>query len=234
MTYLRKLVLLAIALVIGAAIYLYIVGDPKTWAALAPVDDLPQIVSLSAIAIVLTISVILTRPKLREVGKAVLGWGGLALVLVTLYAFRHEAEQVGARVLGVLAPGVAFEQPGGSIEIIRDNSRHFNVSVEIDGVRVRMLVDTGASAVTLRAEDAAAAGFDSADLAYTTPVSTANGVTMVAPIRIARLRLGSIQMENIRAFAARPGALERSLLGLSALDKLSGWSVQGDRLILRP
>lgn len=99
---------------------------------------------------------------------------------------------------------------------------------------MEFLFDTGASALTLRNEDARAAGIDTDQLAYTIPVSTANGRSQVAAMRVNDLTIGSLRLDNIRAFVARPGALETSLLGMSVMDRLSSWRVEGDRLILVP
>lgn len=95
-----------------------------------------------------------------------------------------------------------------------------------------LTVDTGASAVVLTYDDAAAADIDVNRLSYSLSVETANGSTNVAPVVIDHLQIGNIERDNVRALVSRPGDLSGSLLGMSFLDRLSGYSVRGDTLIL--
>ena len=104
----------------------------------------------------------------------------------------------------------------------------------MNNASVDFVFDTGASAVTLTQDDARAAGIDPSTLSYTVPVSTANGQSTFALTTLDELRIGSLRLDDVRAFVARPDVLETSLLGLSALDRLKGWRVEGDRLILEP
>jgi aspartyl protease family protein len=76
--------------------------------------------------------------------------------------------------------------------------------------------------VVLTAESAQALGFDPASLTFVVPVSTANGMTMAAPVTLETLMVGSITERRVRALVARPGVLRENLL-----------EVRGNRLILR-
>ncbi|MCC2113048.1 MAG: TIGR02281 family clan AA aspartic protease, partial [Hyphomicrobiales bacterium] len=93
-------------------------------------------------------------------------------------------------------------------------------------------VDTGASTVVLTLRDAMRAGYSIDDLRFTAPISTANGRTVAAPLRIGEIAVGDIKAVNVQGLVARPGALSQSLLGMSFLDRLSRWEVSGDRLML--
>ena len=55
---------------------------------------------------------------------------------------------------------------------------------------------------------------------------------MAADVRLNEIAVGPIIMRNVRALVARPGALEESLLGMSFLERLHGYAVERDRLIL--
>jgi aspartyl protease family protein len=110
---------------------------------------------------------------------------------------------------------------------------HFYANATVDGVPVRFLVDTGASSIALSAEDARRLGFDPERLHYFLPVTTANGTALAARVTLGDVRLGSIAFANVAAAVMSPGALDRSLLGMSFLDRLAGFEIAGDRLILR-
>jgi aspartyl protease family protein len=110
---------------------------------------------------------------------------------------------------------------------------HFVAEVKVNGSPTPMLVDTGASVITLTREDAARAGIDLDSLSYTARVTTANGVSMAAPVRLDEVSVGGIGFTNLRALVAAPGRLNESLLGINFLSRLTSYEVRGDSLILR-
>jgi aspartyl protease family protein len=96
---------------------------------------------------------------------------------------------------------------------------------------ISMLFDTGASWVTLRAEDAARLGIDLGALRFSIQSRTANGVAAMAPVTIDTMSVGQITVRNVPAVVARPGTLEENLLGQSFLARLRDYSVASDRVI---
>lgn len=120
----------------------------------------------------------------------------------------------------------------GEITIRADNSGQYFAEVEIDGTRIHMLVDTGASAVALSHEDAAALGFYPAPADYKFAVRTANGTARVARVRLPRVRLGPIVVYDVEAFVGERGALGSSLLGMTFLSKLSRVEAASGALVL--
>ncbi len=175
----------------------------------------------------------------REVVRAVVGWSAILLVAVAAYAYRTELAGFGGRIFGVLAPGVPISgrfagQQDHSVVIMRTADGQFAVRAGVNNVPMMLLVDTGASFVTLTPEDAAAAGIDTSHLTFGMPIETANGRIRAAPITIARLTVGTIQRQNVRALVAPPGTLQDSLLGMSFLNSLAGYAISGDRLVLTP
>ncbi|WP_321335991.1 TIGR02281 family clan AA aspartic protease [Breoghania sp.] len=233
--FLRLLMLLVLAAIIaGSAIYFFAFWDP------AEVNDVtldrsgPAFVKLAIIGLVLGASMIFARPRLGEILNPVILWGGLGLVLIAGYSMRYELEDMAYRVMGSLMPGMAVEQGDGTVALARDRSGHYVVDATVNGASVRFLVDTGASMVTLSARDARAAGIDVNSLHFGAVVSTANGRSQVAPVRISRLNIAGASLTNLRAFVARDGMLDTSLFGMNALDRFSSWRVEGGRMILVP
>ena len=132
-------------------------------------------------------------PMLRDA----VTWLALGLGLVTLYSYRDTLLPVVGRVAGELIPGSAMtveESANGPAEV-RLRKRldgHFTASVDVNGKPISMIVDTGASSIVLRPEDAAKAGIDLKDLSYSVTVLTANGRTMAAPIRLDTVAVGPL------------------------------------------
>jgi aspartyl protease family protein len=96
-----------------------------------------------------------------------------------------------------------------------------------------MMVDTGATTVVLKPADAERAGLDLDALSYSTPVSTANGMTFAAPVRLRSMAVGDIVVKDVEALVAKPGNLNESLLGMSFLRRLRSYEFSGDFLTFR-
>ena len=137
-----------------------------------------------------------------------------------------------ARKKGLKAGRAEIERHG-TVVVTADRRGHFLVEPIVDGRRVRMLVDTGASAVALSYEDAVSVGIEVAPNDFTVRVNTANGVTQAAPIRIAEIQIGDITVRGVQAVVAKPGALNVSLLGMTFLKRLGGFEIAQGRLTMR-
>lgn len=173
-------------------------------------------------------------PKLNLKGafKAGFIWVMIGLVLVVGYTLKDDFAAIGSRLMGALVPSMAVETGAGEITLNRRSDGHFHVSATVNGERVQFLVDTGASVVTLTRDDAERAGLNPDTLSYSQRFDTANGITFGAPVRIDRLDIGGIAITDVRAAVMERG-LGTSLLGMSFLDRLSSFSVEGDTLTLR-
>jgi aspartyl protease family protein len=131
------------------------------------------------------------------------------------------------------APASAGAQAGSRVTVSADLQGHFVVHPALDGRRVRMLVDTGASLIALSHEDAQLAGVRVAAGDYTRRIQTANGIVEAAPVRIAEVRIGDIAVRGVEALVLPPGKLATSLLGMSFLKRLGGFEIAQGRLILK-
>jgi aspartyl protease family protein len=165
-------------------------------------------------------------------------WLALGLGLVTLYAYKDELMPIAARVVGELIPGSAMtvEQSAGGVAEVRIRKRldgHFTATVDVNGKPISMIVDTGASTIVLRPEDAQKAGIDVSKLTFKVPVLTANGRTVAARVRLDKVGIGPLDRQKVEALVAQPGALTQSLLGMSFLSRLRSYEFSGDFLTLR-
>jgi aspartyl protease family protein len=168
----------------------------------------------------------------RAAGGAAV-WAAIILGLTGLYAYRFEFADFAGRVMAELLPGEAQVGASGEVIVNRRLGGEFVVPAKIDGVKVTLLFDTGASTVVLRAEDARRVGVDVAGLDYDVDVVTANGAATAAPVRLDRIAVGPIVARNVPALITKPGALAESLLGMSFLERLQSYTVERGRLILK-
>jgi aspartyl protease family protein len=175
---------------------------------------------------------VLFRESFAQAMQAALFWVVVALLLVAGYTYRFELRDVSDRILAEVVPGHAATR-GRIVEIARGRAGEFNLSAQINGARVPMALDTGASAVVLTHDAAKAAGLPLEVLAYTVNVDTANGRTRAASVTLDRIGIGGIIERSVPALIAQPGQLKTSLLGMSFLNRLESWEVRGEKLIMR-
>jgi aspartyl protease family protein len=110
---------------------------------------------------------------------------------------------------------------------------HFVVEAEINGRNVKVLVDTGASAVALSYEDAKDIGLHPGNLDYNIPVSTANGVVQAAGVSLDKVEIDGVRVSDVQGLVLPEGAMRGSLLGMSFLSKLQSFKVEDGVLYLK-
>lgn len=130
-----------------------------------------------------------------------------------------------------VVPRQAVLQDGRQITVPMSADGHFYLSLDLNGVPVRFVVDTGATEMVLSAQDAARIGLDPATLVYSGRAMTANGMVQTAPVRLETVALGPVVDEGVRA-VVNQGELRESLLGMSYLSRFSRLEIANGRLVL--
>jgi len=172
------------------------------------------------------------RERLSKALEAGLFWLAICLLLVVGYSYRFELRDVGDRIIAELVPGHVAGH-GRNVQIVRGSGGDFGVAAHINGAKIAMVLDTGASSVVLTQEAAKAAGLPIEVLNYTVNVDTANGHTRAAPVTLDRLAVGGLTERAVPALVAQPGQLKTNLLGMTFLNRLESWEVRGDKLRMR-
>ncbi len=163
----------------------------------------------------------------RRMGRVMIyaAWVVLLLLLTLLF------NQWVARQENPNASPQARLTADGSREVVlrRNRAGHFVTSGRINGTPVVFLVDTGATDVSLPAGLARRLGLArGAAVEY----STANGTILAYTTRLARLRIGSIELHDVAASINPHDDGDQLLLGMSALSRLD-MQQRGDSLTLR-
>jgi aspartyl protease family protein len=177
--------------------------------------------------------VVLFRKRLAQAIEAALFWFVIAVVLLFAYTYRGTLRDVSERILAEINPGRAAQRTARTVEIVRGRGGDFQVAAQVNGTRVAMVLDSGASAVVLTQEAAKSAGLPLELLSYSINVDTANGRTKAASVTLDRLAVGGIVERSVPALVAQPGQLKTNLLGMSFLNRLESWEVRGDKLMMR-
>ena len=120
----------------------------------------------------------------------------------------------------------------GEIEVPVSADGHFYLTLTINGVPVRFVIDTGASEMVLTGTDARRVGIDPASLAYLGRANTANGEVATASVWLGSVRLGDIQDTDFRA-SVNNGEMDTSLLGMSYISLFEKIELTRKQLTLR-
>jgi aspartyl protease family protein len=172
------------------------------------------------------------RRNLGELSRNIAIWLGLAAVLIVGLSYRTELENVALRVRSELIPGYGITTTPGEMVLNASEDGHFYAVGEANGMRVRFLIDTGASDIVLSPADAERLGIDVKALDYSRVVGTANGMGRAAPFTLASLNVGPIELTNVPVWINQ-AEMDTSLLGMSFLRRLQSFEVQDRRLYLR-
>jgi aspartyl protease family protein len=150
---------------------------------------------------------------------------------------------------GVMALAAAFESPDAEappptfisdelplvarmVEIRAGNHGHYVTTATIEHMPVSVLVDTGASKVALSYEDADRVGLNPFVLRFDQPVATANGIVHAALITLQRVEIGNLVVYDVEGLVLPQGAMRGTLLGMSFLNRLSGFRISEGTLYL--
>ncbi|OLP61453.1 aspartic protease [Xaviernesmea oryzae] len=200
-------------------------------------DAFARLISLSAILTLIGAGLWRGRMQFGQNMQRLLIWLVILLALVVAYIYSGDLKGFGQRLAGGMMPGYAavFTDNEGYQEVVLSKMMdgHFEANVEVDDKTLRMLVDTGASAVTLSFEDATRLGLSPDRLTFSRRVLTANGEASAAPITLDRIAIGPIERQRVAALVAEKGRLDRSLLGMSFLSTLDLLQMKTNELRLR-
>ena len=165
-------------------------------------------------------------------------WGLLiaAIFLGAFYFVRGEglAGRGGATASAPATPAQAAAAPdfGSELRIRVSPDGHYYADAFVNNTPVRFLVDTGATAIMLSAEDAVRVGLRPAQHEYTRLGNTANGTIKLAPTTLREIRVGGFSAYEMEALVSQ-APVHVSLLGMGFLKRLQSWEVRSNQLFLR-
>ena len=164
--------------------------------------------------------------------KMALLWVLIFAVGFAIFALRDDFRALGRRILAEATGEAAQEARGQALRLRRSDDGHFWADGELNGRPVRFLVDSGATVTTLSETAARDAGVEPAG-GPGVLVNTANGAVMFQRGRVGTLKLGPIERSDFAVHIATSLG-DTNVLGMNFLSSLSGWSVEGNILVLRP
>ena len=166
-------------------------------------------------------------PRTLSVGQE---YGGIRLLAVQGESVQVDIDgkrrslRVGQNAVGEASSGNA------PVVITSDSQGHFETTGSINGVSIRFLVDTGATAISLGASDAKRLGLDMSK-AKRGISQTANGQTVVHHVKLTTVKLGEIVVHNVDG-VVHSQDMPFALLGMSFLNR-TDMQREGDKLTLK-
>jgi aspartyl protease family protein len=179
----------------------------------------------------LLLIILLRLPYIGALIRTLVSFGLLALVGLLLME-RAPYDPMLAQIADRFALD-SQEVVGNEVRIRMSPDGHFRADVTVNGVRTRMLVDSGATVTALSAATAARAGLELDDNILPVVLQTANGATAARTATVGELDLGNITARGLKVVVS-PALGDMDLLGMNFLGKLKSWRVEGRTLILVP
>lgn len=128
-------------------------------------------------------------------------------------------------------PQTIFDNDEITFHAGRNNQ--FFVRASINGIEIPFMIDTGASSVALRMEDAELVGLTANSLHWNLRMSTANGTAYGAATTLGSIRLDRAIAYNVPAVVMQQNAATISLLGMTFLSRLKSWRIHDGMLTIR-
>jgi aspartyl protease family protein len=125
------------------------------------------------------------------------------------------------------------QSSGRSVSLKADGRGHFEAEAVINGRRLQTVVDTGATSVVLRSEDAARLGVYPLPNDFKITVSTAAGLAKAARVMLEEVRIGQVRVRQVEALVMPPKTLSTNLLGMSFIKRLAKVEMKDGRLVLK-
>ncbi len=183
--------------------------------------------ALYAVMLILPLSALVARRQpLKPMLKMALAWVGIFGVGLLIASQRD-------RFSGLVTIFSDQQVTGTETRIRMAEDGHFWADVEINGVKRRMLIDSGATTTALSTATAKAAGLDSEDSPFPMIIDTANG-QVTARTAIARsVRIGSVTATDL-GIVTSPSFGDTDVIGMNFLSRLGSWRVADRTLVLTP
>lgn len=191
-----------------------------------------EFIYLMAILVFVASALVVRKVPIGKGLQMFAGWVIIFLAVFVAFSLRDDIVEIANQVMDERKAESTGLQVGEELRIKQSLDGHFWVDADVNGQNVRFLVDSGATTTSISTATAARAGIEMRG-GVPAVVRTANGLVQVQRGRAERVRVGSIQRENLAVHVSEAFG-DMNVLGMNFLSSLSGWRVEGRWLILKP
>jgi aspartyl protease family protein len=194
-------------------------------------DSALSFVYLIGVLVLVVSALMVRRVPIGQSLKMFAGWVLIFLAAFVAFALKDDFAALGKRVVAESRGEGQAVAAGKEMRIRKSLDGHFWVNGELNGTKVRFLVDSGATVTSISTATAAQAGIQPSGLPAV--VETANGMVRVGRARADRLLVGTIERRDVAVHVAEAFG-PTNVLGMNFLSSLSAWGVEGQWLVLKP
>jgi aspartyl protease family protein len=194
-------------------------------------DQALSFVYLIGVLVLVLSALMVRRIPIGQGLKMFAGWVLIFLAAFVAFALKDDFMALGKRVMAESRGEGEVVAAGRELRIRKSMDGHFWVNGELNGRKVRFLVDSGATVTSLSAGTAARADVVTGGLSVV--VNTANGIVRASRGRAERLKIGTIERRDLAVHVSESFG-DTDVLGMNFLSSLSGWGVEGQWLVLKP
>lgn len=173
--------------------------------------------------------VLASRIPFATIVGSLLTWGAIAALLMIGFSHRNEIDGFFAKLTG----NEAQRTEGSTVRLRMARDGHFWADVKLNGVKKRMLIDSGATWTSISAETATAADVQIVANAPRVSISTANGVVEASRGVAGTFEVGGIKAANQKVIVSEAFG-DTNVIGMNFLSSLKSWRVEGKELVLEP
>lgn len=198
-----------------------------------PVHTVPEWQHLALYAIAAAVLLMLLQ-RIPYVGRIIRFAFSAGLLAFLIFVFLQQAPYNPALSGLTQRFGLDDQQVAGKeLHVRMSPDGHFWVVASINGVKRRMLIDSGATVTAISDGTAQAARVEAVTGIAPVILRTANGLAPARTGAIDELRVGNIVARNLRIVTS-PGLGTIDVLGMNFLSRLESWRVEGRTLVLVP
>jgi aspartyl protease family protein len=195
-------------------------------------DQALSFVYLIGVLVLVVSALMVRRIPIGQGLKMFAGWVLIFLAAFVAFTLKDDFAALGKRVLAESRGEGEVVTAGRELRIRKAMDGHFWVNGELNGHKVRFLVDSGATVTSISSQTAQLADIPSGG-GIPAMVQTANGIVPVKRARAGRLKVGTIERRDFAVHVSEAFG-PMNVLGMNFLSSLSGWGVEGQWLVLRP
>jgi aspartyl protease family protein len=194
-------------------------------------DQAVSFLYLAGVLVLVVSALLVRRIPLGQGLRMFAGWVLIFLAAFVAFTLKDDFVALGKRVVAEGRGEGQVVAVGKELRIRKSMDGHFWVDGELNGHKVRFLVDSGATVTSISTDTARLS--DISPGGFPAMVQTANGVVQVRRARAERLKVGTIERSNLAVHVSEAFG-PMNVLGMNFLSSLSAWGVEGQWLVLKP
>lgn len=196
-------------------------------------EQAADFIYLLGVLVLVASALMVRRIPISQALKMFAAWVLIFLAAFVAFTLKDDFIALGKRVVAeTRGGGMQAMAVGETLRIRQSLDGHFWVEASLNDEPVRFLVDSGATTTSISVDTARRAGIEPSK-GLPAMVRTANGVVSVERGRAEQLKVGTIERRDVAVHVSEAFG-DMNVLGMNFLSSLSGWSVEGGWLILKP